>query len=138
MNPEKPGGILKDIIGAPTVDDEHDVYQEDGTYRAFGITRKAWGGEPMIDFITRDGNHQTLSYSHLYRMTFDPSKSITIEFTNHRVTIEGMQVHDLHRYLSVHRVLFVCEADDATRRLTRSGEDPVITKLAVEETSQLK
>ena len=121
--------LLKEIIGPK--DDGIDCYDESGDYLAFGVSRKAWGGEPMVDFISRDGNHQTFNYSHMYRVSFDPSKGLTVEFTNHVVMIDGQQLRDMHRFFVSHRVLFVCEADDATVKLSMHKDDAFVSKLEI-------
>ncbi len=119
-------------LGQLPQEPEGEAWPDDGVYRAFGISRKAWGGEPMIDFISSDGNHQCFSYSHIYRIAFDPSDSIKICFTDHQVTIRGEQLHDLYRYLLMHRVVFVADADAATQGLIDSNE-ALVTELVFEE-----
>ena len=123
--------LLKEIIGPKGEEDDH--FDEDGDCRAFGASRKQWGGDPMVDFITRDGNHQTFNYSHMYRVTFNPSEGLIVEFTNHVVTIVGKQLRDMHRFFTAHRIVFVCEADDATQKLMQTNDEPVVTKLTIED-----
>ncbi|APZ93415.1 hypothetical protein [Fuerstiella marisgermanici] len=111
---------------------EADYYNEDDPYRAIGISRKAWGGEPMINFIMRTGDHQAIAYNHLYRIQFDPSKGITLDFTNHKVVIQGRKLAEAYQKLAMQRVIFIAEADDATGRLA-DDDEPVVTSLQILE-----
>lgn len=111
---------------------EADFFSEEDPYRAIGISRKAWGGEPMINFIMRTGDHQAIAYNHLYRVQFDPSKGLTLDFTNHSVAIQGRNLSDAYQKLAMQRVIFVAEADDATGRLAPDSE-PMVTQLRITE-----
>ncbi|MEM8669449.1 MAG: hypothetical protein AAGG48_18130 [Planctomycetota bacterium] len=118
----------------PTAQDdsaEIDVYSEGEDYRAFGFSRKPIASDPMIDFIDRHGVHEALSYSHLYRIRFDPSEGMTLEFTDHIVTLRGHHLQKGHQRLTMHRVVFIAEADHATAALV-TADEPVITSLALE------
>lgn len=110
--------------------DEIDVYSEGDDYRAFGFSRKPISSDPMINFIDRRGVHEAIAYGHLYRIQFDPSEGITLEFTDHIVTIRGRRLHEGHRKLVMQRVVFVCEADQPTAALVGQNE-PAITKLEI-------
>lgn len=109
---------------------EIDLYSED-EYKAFGISRKAWGGEPMIDFISRCGNHRGLPYSQIDDIEFDPSIGIVIRYFNHQVTLRGTALFEGYQKLLMHRVVFVSEAGHAVEKLA-SGHDAVILELKIQ------
>lgn len=111
---------------------EVDSYVDQSKYLAFGISRKAWGGEPMINFIKCRGDHHALSYSHLYGVRFNPSIGIAIEFSDHIVTIRGRGLAASYEKLVMQRVVFVTEADRSTAGLIPDGE-PVVTELSIEQ-----
>lgn len=124
--------ILERAGLASDASSEVDYFSEDDPYRAIGVSRKAWGGEPMINFISRTGDHQAIAYNHLYRVRFDPSQGITLDFTNHSVVIQGRNLAEAYQKLAMQRVIFVAEADDATGRLA-SDHEPTVTQLRIEE-----
>ena len=109
---------------------EIDVYREGDPYRPIGISRKAFGGEPLIDFISKDGNHRAFAYSHLYDITFDPSTGIELHFSDHTVTLSGRRLAECYGQLLRQRVVFICEADHAASNLADASE-PVITRIAI-------
>ncbi|MEM8671730.1 MAG: hypothetical protein AAGG48_29700 [Planctomycetota bacterium] len=118
----------------PTVQDdstEIDLYSEGEDYRAFGFSRKPIASDPMIDFIDRHGVHEALAYSHLYRIRFDPSEFMTLEFTDHTVTLRGRHLRKGYQRLAMQRVVFIAEADHATAALVAENE-PLVTTLALE------
>jgi len=98
----------------PLEDDLVDEHQGEGDYRAFGITRKTFGSETMLDLVLKTGDHQTFAYTHLYRMAFNPSEGISLYFTDHVIELLGQRLKELYRYFRSHRVTFVCEADSPT------------------------
>lgn len=130
--PETSSILERAGLAPETSSPDADCFSEDGQYRAIGISRKAWGGEPMINFIARTGDHQAIAYNHLYRIQFDPSNGITLDFTNHNIVIQGRNLAEAYQKLVMQRVIFVVEADDATRRLVADG-DPVVTSLQILE-----
>lgn len=111
------------------LDAEQDEYTPDGEYRAFGVLRQNIGAAATIDFISRQGNHQSFAYTHLYQTTFDPSNAIELYFTEHTVAIRGHRLHELYRRLLTHRVTFVCEADSASAQLQR--DQPVVVACVI-------
>ncbi|EMB15079.1 hypothetical protein [Rhodopirellula europaea] len=111
---------------------EVDSYVEQSKYLAFGISRKAWGGEPMINFISCRGDHHAISYSHLYGVKFNPSLGITIEFSDHVVLVRGRGLASSYEKLVMQRVVFIVEADRSTAALIPDDE-PVVTELLIEQ-----
>lgn len=100
-------------------------------YKAFGISRKAWGGEPMINFISQQGNHTALPYSQIDRIDFNPSTGIHLRYFSWDVTIRGVNLFDGYQKLHMQRVVFVAEAGHA-RHMLANPTDPLITDLSVE------
>ena len=119
---------LVDRLGGSTP--EVDVYSEDGPYQAFGISRRAFGGEPLIDFVLRDGNHHALTYGHLYDIIFNPSKGIDLQFTDHVVQLRGRCLQDGYGQLLRQRVVWLREATDAHQRLA-GPTDAVIIGISI-------
>jgi hypothetical protein len=103
-----------DQLGPRADNGDVDVYSS-ASYLAFGVSRKAWGGEPMIDFVFRDGNHHGMSYARLDDMQFNPSRGIVLRFSDTHVTIVGRRLEAGYERLLAHRVVFVAEADHATQ-----------------------
>lgn len=119
---------ILDRIGTSTDIDvaEIDQYNPGDAYRAVGFCRKAWGGEPMLDFILCDGNSEAVPYSDIRRIQFNPSTGIVIKTNDVEITILGSGLRECHRKLLQFRVVFMAEADQATRRLHATNE-PLIT-----------
>ncbi|MEM9409649.1 MAG: hypothetical protein AAGA30_00960 [Planctomycetota bacterium] len=110
--------ILDKIIGKEPTSEDIDIYEVGSDYNAFGVSRKAWGTEPMIDFITKDGNHHSFAYSHMYFISMDPSSSITIDFTSHSIVVSGTGLREIYRELFRNRVTFIAQADLSTISLS--------------------
>lgn len=109
---------------------EADVYDAEGPYQAFGISRRAFGGEPLIDFVSRSGNHHALTYSHLYDITFDPSSGIELQFTDHVVSLKGRCLKEGYGQLLRQRVVWLSEAPATAERSAVPGE-AVITEITI-------
>lgn len=133
METTRTQGILHEIISPQGPEGELDIYEDNGEYKAFGKTRKPWGGEPMLDFISRDGNHVSFTYSHLYSVSFNPSKGISIEFTNHSVSVEGRGLREIYQYLGMQRIVYIAEADRPTAMQLQSQQVPVVNNLSITE-----
>ena len=123
-------------LGPQANDPEIDIYDPDGEYKPYGKSWQAWGGEPIVDLITCDGNQQGFVYSHLYRVGFDPAKGITLEFTNHLVTIQGNRMNQLYRFLTMQRVVYVAEADEATAKLLEELQKPFVNSILVQDRNE--
>lgn len=118
-------------LGSESNECDSDVYDSDAEYRAFGVSRKAWGGEPMLNFIDRRGDHRAIAYSHLYIARYNPSHGIVIEFSDHIVLLRGRRLADGYQKLVAQRVVFVSEADRAAAGLV-APDAPVITEMRFE------
>ncbi len=119
-----------DRLGPDARHVDMDVFSE-SEYRAFGVSRKAWGGEPMIDLILRDGNRHSLPYARLDEMQFNPSKGIVLRFSDYVVTLQGQRLGEGYQQLLAHRVVFVAEAGRAAQ-LALDAQAPVVTTLLIE------
>ncbi len=65
-------------------------------------------------------------------MKFNPSIGITIEFSDHIVSIRGRGLADGYQKLAMQRVIFIAEADRATAGLAPDKE-AVITSLSIDQ-----
>ncbi|MCA9178420.1 MAG: hypothetical protein KDB14_28360 [Planctomycetales bacterium] len=110
---------------------EVDVYREGSPYQPFGISRRAWGGEPFVDFISKTGDHHAIAYTHLYDIAFNPSAGIVLQFSDHFVRIAGIGLADVYAQLLRQRVVFICEADHAAASIAEQGQTTV-TRLSIE------
>jgi hypothetical protein len=104
------------------------VYQADGDYKAFGISRQA----VSLNCITRDGNQFGISWSLYSDARYDPAAGLVIEFSHKVVQIEGSNLLSLYQYVLGNRITFIAEADRATEKLGSHDHDAIVTKLVVE------
>lgn len=132
MSRTHPNGSVDflDRLGGDARHSDVDVFSE-SEYRAFGVSRRAWGGEPMIDFIRRDGNRHSLPYARLDEIQFNPSKGIALRFSDYLVTLQGQRLAEGYQQLLAHRVVFVAEAGRADE-MALADQEPVVTKLLIE------
>ncbi len=73
---------------------EEVVYQSDGDYKAFGISRHA----VSFNCIARDGSQVGISWSLYSDARYVPDKGIVIEFSHKVVSIEGSNLLTLYQY----------------------------------------
>lgn len=109
-------------------DPDEAVYQADGDYKAFGISRQA----VSLNCITRDGNQIGISWSLYSDARYDPAEGIAIEFSHKVVKIQGNNLLQLYQYVLGNRVTFVAEADRATEKLGSQEDEAIVAKLIVE------
>lgn len=107
-----------------------DEFDGESEYRAFAASRNPRRVETMLDLVFRSGAHESLSYAHLYQISFDPSNGLLLNFTDHLVTIQGHRLLDLYRYLKNHRVTYICEADLPTAKLVGESE-AVVNEISI-------
>lgn len=105
------------------------MYQPDGDYKAFGVSRHA----VSLNCIQRNGSQTGISWSLYCDARYDPSIGIEIEFTHKLVKVKGQHLLQLYHYILGNRATFIAEADRATKKLEASKEYPVITELTVAE-----
>ena len=129
--------VLKRIGGIASQSPEVDVFHDGEQYRAFGISQKAWGGEPLIDFIANNGNHQALPNSDIRRVTLNPSEGLLIEFSEFVVILRSHCLSDMYQRLLMQRVVFVCEADEASRKLA-ARDVPAVSQMIIGPRSELR
>jgi hypothetical protein len=130
---QEPSSLLDRIRSGreDALDELEDDYDPDGEYRAFSASRLGLRSEVMLDLVFRTGKHESLSYAHLYCLSYDPTDGIVMQFTDHVVSIRGHKLKDLYRYLRSHRVIFICEADSPTSKLLATNE-AIVNAIAVE------
>lgn len=115
----------------PAAVEDADEYTGDGDYRPFGFTRRAIGGETMLELVLRNGDSESFAYTHLYRTSFNPSEGISLYFTDHVAEIFGERLKELYRHLRSHRVTFICEADAPTYKTVSFQSEPVIRSIVI-------
>ncbi len=106
---------------------EEAVYQSDGDYRAFGVSKHA----VSLNCISRGGNQLGISWSLYSDARYDPTEGIVIEFSHKVVMIQGKHLLSLYQYILGNRVTFIAEADRATEKLISQDDEPVVSKLVV-------
>ncbi len=115
--------------------DDPEIQEEnldDGHYRAFAVCRQSNLRAEMLDLFFKNGQHESFSYSHLYRVKFDGEKGILLQFSDHLVKIEGRALREGYRRILHRRVLQVAEADSPTAHLVAEKET-VVLKISVEK-----
>jgi hypothetical protein len=65
----------------------------------------------MVDFRYKNGNSQAFGYAYLVTIKLDPTESLILEFTAHRVTLEGKNLRKLYRRFLIHQVASVHVVD---------------------------
>ncbi len=108
---------------------EETVYQSDGDYKAYSVSRHA----VSLNCILRSGNQIGISWSLYSDARYDPSEGIVIEFSHKLVKIQGSYLLTLYQYILGNRITFIAEADHATEMLKLDEQEPVISKLIVEK-----
>jgi hypothetical protein len=107
------------------------VYQSDGDYKAFGISRQA----VSLNCISRDGNQVGISWSLYSDARYDPAEGVVIEFSHKVVKIQGHNLLSLYQYVLGNRVTFVAEADRPTEKMSSLDSESVVSKLNVNDRS---
>lgn len=128
----RPATTFLEQISVDAVAEEVDVFREGEDYRAFGVSRKAWGGEPFLNLIGRDGRQRGKPWAHVDDIEFDPSTGIVISFARNVVIIKGQCLREMYEKLIVQRVVFIREADHAVVQLAEDGQT-IVTQLAIED-----
>lgn len=109
---------------------EDDVYLADAQYRAFGVSRQAWAGPPLLNLVLKTGLQRSLPYSQLVESEFHPADIITIRFFEKQVTIRGRGLAEAYQKLLAFRVVYFAEADHASVLLVPE-EEPVVTSITI-------
>ncbi|AWM40156.1 hypothetical protein GobsT_14070 [Gemmata obscuriglobus] len=104
---------------------------EDDEPRPFACGRVGHRAQIAVTFARKDGRAKTLAYSHLYCLDTDnPNLGCVLEFTRHRVTVQGRNLAELVRLLGDHKVREVCQTDEM-HALALGPNVPVVTTLEV-------
>lgn len=127
-----------DQMSLGTENEEIDVFQPGEEYRAFGISRKAWGGEPFLNLVSKCGRQRGKPWSAIDEIEFDPSIGITISFMNHMVVIEGRRLDEIYEKLLSQRVVFIREADHASEKLAGEAQTVVTSITLTQRTNEIR
>src|SRR4051794_2598394 len=92
-------------------DDEQDVEEEGGAYRAFARARGVKQFVPMLELRFCDGNRKAIEYSLLEKIDFDPSRGVTLSFSPYLVTVSGKNLLPLFAGLVRHSIQWIREAE---------------------------
>lgn len=111
-------------------DQEDDSYDASDPYRAFGVSRQAWGGPPLLNLVLKTGLQRSLPYSQLVESEFHPADIITLRFFEKQVTIRGRGLAQAYQKLLAFRVVYFAEADHASVLLVPE-EEPVVTSITI-------
>jgi len=124
---------------SPAVEgDDIDTYTPGEDYQPYGLSRKSWGGEPMLNFVDRGGKQHAKPWSQLDDIVYEPSTGITITYINHVITLKGRNLDlieegkgaSLHGYLLRQRTTYITESDRAVD-MGLAQEDVVITEMLI-------
>ena len=104
---------------------------EDDEPRAFACGRVGTRPQISVTFARKDGRGKTLAYSHLYALDTDnPNLGCVLEFTRHRVVLQGRNLTDLVRLLGDHKVREVSQIDEV-HALALAPSVPVVTSIEI-------
>jgi len=109
-----------------------DEYLEDGNYRAFASCRQPNQRAEMLDLVTKNGDHESFSYSHLYRTRYIAENGIVLQFSDHLVRIQGRALRDGYRRILGRQVIQVTEADAPTARAA-GDKEPIVTGIKIDK-----
>ncbi|MEM8944774.1 MAG: hypothetical protein AAGD11_06275 [Planctomycetota bacterium] len=115
-----------------TEDEELDIYEPGEDYRAYGISRKSFGGEPALCFIFKSGKQQAKPWSQLDDILYEPGKSLTITFINQVAILKGRNLETLYGQLVRQRVLFIVESDRAAE-MKVEDDDAIVTEIEMSD-----
>jgi hypothetical protein len=123
-------------LANPAANASPEIATPDEEYTAFASGRLGTKPQLTLEFRRVNGSCQGFAYAHLYTLDFDLAVGITLNFTQHRVTITGRHLEELYRYLCLHRVQIVQEIDalQAERLMPKT---PVVTGLEFFTMSEL-
>lgn len=84
-----------------------------------------------LRFIT--GDARALAYCYLVGLSWNPSKGISMDFTDSRVEISGRNLRPVFTALCAHRIAAICEVDELHAKAAHQETKPVVTKIMVEK-----
>lgn len=88
---------------------------------------------PQLTLIIRqpDGSARAFAYSYLYSIeSSEPGSGFTLDFSQHKVKVEGRNLQILFRYLCQHRVAEIRVAS-RTQCFEIGDEEPVVERVEV-------
>jgi hypothetical protein len=121
---------LASVNDSNYLEPEDDLFEGE-EYMAFLLCRGSARRAETLNLAYKNGVQEGLAFSHLYRIRFDPSRGIEIEFSDHEVIITGIRLLDGYRRILSHRVLQVTEADQPTATLLMPTDKPIVTEIKV-------
>lgn len=112
------------------VDEDELELEEETEYTAFAVNKQANQRAEMLDIVFKDGSRRAFSYSHLYRIEYDPQDGIELHFSEHTVHVQGIRLLKGYRRLLTYRVIKIEQADGPTTKLLRD-DGVVVTELEI-------
>ena len=100
-------------------------------YKAFSLDMQLRPSNALIDFWMADGDQHAIAYNHLYDVQWQRSDGLLLNFSDHRLTINGHRLDRLYRGLKRHRVIFIWAATEQEARL--AGEEAeLVTDISIQ------
>jgi hypothetical protein len=116
----------------PVASDEVDP-DSDAEYSAYAHGRISRLPQQSVIFRFADGSVRAFAYAYFYGVEGDdPTTGFTIDFSQHKVKVQGKNLETLFRLICQHRV---AEVREAGRSRTFDGPDdiPLVSKIQVQD-----
>lgn len=118
----------KTLSVLPGTQDDGDTPPKE--YKAYGIQTRM--NHALLSFHFSNGDRQSFSYSHLYRVGYHPSEGLTLTFSEHVIDIQGHNLAELPEQLNRPAVPWIWEANEQQQRLAAKDE-AVVTNIHITE-----
>lgn len=107
--------------------------EEEREYAAYAQGRVGIRPQLTVTFRQVDGTSYSFAYSHLYRMTSETeSGGFVVEFSQHRISVQGRNLTQLFRYLCDHKVHTI-QAMSPTQGMGLEDGQPMVTQIRVQD-----
>ena len=104
---------------------------EEREYTAYANGRIGLRPQLTVTFRQVDGSSHSFAYSHLYSVAADSEAGgFIVEFSQHKVTIQGRNLAQLFRYICDHKVHTI-QGTSPSQMLALTDEQPVVTLIRV-------
>lgn len=124
---EKPTRLIAPSDSPADIEPESD-------YQAYAQGRVSRRPQLTLSVRQPDGSARVFAYSYLYAIeSSEPGAGFTLDFSQHKVKIEGRNLQILFRYLCQHRVAEIRVAS-RTQCFEISDEEPVVDRVEVSAT----